>query len=100
MAGTRRFEVKTANLSFCPFPHLAPLAGQVERSSLFLIPPPLVGRVGRSEAEAGVGDMRMCSAHWDPHPTHRIAALTMRHPPHEDGGGMKSRDPDTPPPSR
>jgi len=27
-----------------------------------------------------------------PHPTHRIAALTMRHPPHEDGGGMKTRD--------
>ena len=54
---------------------------------------PFSGDVGHSEAEAGVGGhVRMRSVGQAPHPTHRIAALTMRHPPHEDGGGMKTRD--------
>src|SRR5947208_2988043 len=34
--------------------------------------------------------MQGCALPTGPHPTHRIAALTMRHPPHEDGEGMKT----------
>jgi hypothetical protein len=70
------------------FFHLARRAGEVALP----YPSPLSGRVGHSEAEAGVGAMQGCPLPTGPHPTHRIAALTMRHPPHEDGGGMKIPD--------
>jgi hypothetical protein len=58
------------------------------RAELFLVPPPAlaVGRVGRSEAEAGVGgDSTIRSA--KAAPTRRIVrcAHTMRHPPHKSG---------------
>src|SRR5437868_4598802 len=68
------------------------LRGELERSSLFLIPPPFSGE-GRPQRSGGRGggDEDVLSR-TGPHPTHRIAALTMRHPPHEDGGGMKTQD--------
>jgi hypothetical protein len=79
----RRFDEILAQDFYCTNPDA------VDFATLFAMPPPAlaVGRVGRSEAEDGVGGYRRPRLRRHPPPVTSFAALTRCHPPHRWSGG-------------
>src|SRR5205085_12348929 len=61
-------------------------------SPVFIPPPSSWGGSATAKRWPGWGRCEDALSRTSPHPTHRIASLTMCHPPHEDGGGIRKRE--------